>query len=196
MNAPVTPGRRPGSPEVTRQSILDAARTTFGELGFERATIRTIAAGAEVDPALVHHHFGTKESLFAAAHELPDPVTVLESIFTGPTEEFGERLTRFYLTFVAASGSPATSLLRASATNEQAAKMLREFIDHGFLIAADRFLDATHPRRRVALCGSHLIGVVFGRAILQLPELCEPSIEELISTIAPTIQRYLTDELD
>jgi len=195
MSSSRPPGRRPGSAEVTRREILEAARATFGESGFERATIRAIAGRAAVDPALVHHHFGTKESLFAAAHELPDPAAALEPIFTGPPQEMGEHLTRFYLTLVAAPGSPAISLIRAAATNQAAAQMLREFLEQGFLGAAERHLDASQPRRRMALCGSHLIGVVFGRAILGVPELAEPPIEELVSIIAPTIQRYLTDEL-
>jgi AcrR family transcriptional regulator len=196
MSTTRPPGRRPGSADVTRQEILGAARSTFGEVGFERATIRAIAERAAVDPALVHHHFGTKESLFAAAHELLDPTEVLEPIFTGPSEEMGEHLTRFYLTFIAAPGSPAVSLIRATATNEAAAHMLREFLEQGFLAAAERHLDATEPRRRMALCGSHLLGVVFGRAILKVPELADPPIEELVAIIAPTIQRYLTGELD
>ena len=195
MSAIRPPGRRPGSADVTRQEILVAARETFGASGYERATIRAIARRANVDPALVHHHFGTKESLFAAAHELPDPTVMLEPIFTGPPDVMGESLTRFYLTYIAAPGSQAVSLIRAAATNEAAAGMLREFLEQGFLAVAERHLNATEPRRRLALCGSHLIGVVFGRAILQVPELAEPPIEDLIPVIAPTIQRYLTGEL-
>ncbi len=189
------PGRRPGSADVTREEILAAARATFGASGFERATIRAIAGKASVDPALVHHHFGTKESLFAAAHELPDPEAMLAPIFSGPPAEMGEQLTRFYLTLVAAPGSPAVSLIRAAATNEGAARMLREFLERGFLGAAERHLEATEPRRRLALCGSHLMGVVFGRVILEVPELAEPPIEDLVAVIAPTIQRYLTGDL-
>ncbi len=64
-------GRRPGNPAITRQSILEAARATFARAGYERATIRAIASAAAVDPALVHHYFGTKEELFVAAHEIP-----------------------------------------------------------------------------------------------------------------------------
>jgi AcrR family transcriptional regulator len=189
------PGRRPGSAETTRRDILDAARRAFGESGFDRATIRAIAGLAAVDPALVHHHFGTKASLFAAAHELPDPTTVLQPIFEGPRAAMGERLTRFYLTLVAAPGAPALSLVRAAATHDAAARMLREFLEQGFLGAAERYLSADRPRRRLALCGSHLIGVVFGRAILALPELAEPPIEDLVAAVAPTIQHYLTGDL-
>ena len=195
MSTARPPGRRPGSADVTRQQILEAARHTFGKVGFDRATIRTIARRAAVDPALVHHHFGTKASLFAAAHELPDPEAMLEPIFTGPPEEMGERLTRFYLSLVAIPGSPAVSLIRAAATNEEAARMLREFIEQGFLTTAERHLDATQPRRRLALCGSHLIGLVFARTILEVPELAEPGIDELVAIVGPTIQRYLTEEL-
>lgn len=192
MSVTRPPGRRPGSADVTRSEILDAARHLFSEAGFEGATIRAIAARAEVDPALVHHHFGSKQALFAAAHELPDPRTVLEPIFTGPPEEMGEQLTRLYLTLATAPGSPVVSLLRAAATNERAAAMLREFVEEGFLGTAEELLPYPEPRRRLALCAAHLIGVVVGRTILQVNEMAEPTVEELVTAVAPTIQRYLT----
>ena len=196
MSSTRPPGRRPGSADVTREEILAAARATFGESGFERATIRAIAGRASVDPALVHHHFGSKESLFAAAHQLPDPEIVLAPIFSGPSEAMGEHLTRFYLTMVAAPGSPAVSLDTSGRHQRRSGPHApSEFLEQGFLGAAERHLDATEPRRRLALCGSHLIGVVFGRVILEVPELADPPIEDLIALIAPTIQRYLTGDL-
>ena len=195
MSASRPPGRRPGNADVTRQAILTAARRTFGDVGYERATIRAIASRAEVDPALVHHHFGTKQTLFAAAHELPDPATVLETVFTGPSEGMGERLTRAYLGFASGPGSPIVSLLRAATSNEHAARMMREFIGESFLAAAERDLTASQPRLRIALCAGHLVGIVMGRNILQLPELAQPKIEELVKTISPAIQHYLTGDL-
>ena len=63
-------GRRSGD-SGTREAILDAARAQFAQRGYHGATIRAIAAAAEVDPALVHHFYGTKEALFAAAMRLP-----------------------------------------------------------------------------------------------------------------------------
>ena len=67
------PGRtgRRGGDSGTREAILDAARKRFAAHGYAGATIRRIAADAGVDPALVHHFFGTKERLFAAAVRLP-----------------------------------------------------------------------------------------------------------------------------
>src|SRR5207244_1027279 len=63
-------GRR-GGDSGTKEAILAAARARFGDLGYDRATIRGIAADAGVDAALVHHFYGTKDQLFAAAMRLP-----------------------------------------------------------------------------------------------------------------------------
>ena len=63
-------GRRPGNQD-TKQSILEAARTVFAEAGYDKASVRAIAATAQVDPALIHHYFGTKEKLFLAAMNSP-----------------------------------------------------------------------------------------------------------------------------
>jgi len=57
-------GRRAGS-SGTRDAILDAATKLFGERGYDGASIRTIAAAAAVDPALIRHFFGDKQTLFA-----------------------------------------------------------------------------------------------------------------------------------
>ena len=76
------PGRRPGTAD-TRGQILAAARETFSEKGFDKATIRGIARQAGVDPALVHHYFTSKEGMFVAAMELPiNPANVIPTQFS------------------------------------------------------------------------------------------------------------------
>jgi AcrR family transcriptional regulator len=54
----------------TRDRILAEARTEFSERGYDKTSIRSIAKAAGVDSALVHHYFGTKEQVFAAAIEV------------------------------------------------------------------------------------------------------------------------------
>ena len=106
-------GRRKGNPG-TREAILAAARDAFAERGYDKATIRQIAAGAVVDPALVHHYFGTKEQLFLATVEAPfDPTKLLPEIlgFSGfswrpPTVISG----RSYQPAWAVTASPIASL--------------------------------------------------------------------------------------
>src|SRR6185312_2905940 len=79
-------GRRPlGSPDA-RRAVLDAARELFAELGFERTTMRAVAARAGVDPALIYHYFGDKDGLLFAALQPPvDEATV----FAGLAEAAG-----------------------------------------------------------------------------------------------------------
>jgi AcrR family transcriptional regulator len=187
-------GRRPGDPEVTRQEILAAARSRFAEAGFERATIRSIAAEARVDPALVHHHFGTKQELFAAAHEIPvSPQRFLAEVAAGPPHEMGERIARLYLSLMADPDSAPLSLLRAAATNEAAARMMREFIEDVLLGHADELIDLPQPRLRLALVGCHMIGVLFARSVVGLSEIARRGEDDLVAALAPTLQRYLTD---
>jgi AcrR family transcriptional regulator len=61
-----------GPPDPTdvraRVRIRDAALVEFAERGFRGATVRSIAARAGVSPALVQHHYGTKDGLRAACH--------------------------------------------------------------------------------------------------------------------------------
>lgn len=188
-------GRRPGDPEATRQAILDAARALFAEVGFERATIRAIAQRADVDPALVIHRFGGKQQLFAAAHELPDPSALLADIEHVPPSERGAFIARIYLSAMQSPSSPARSLLRAAATNEAAATMLREFITTSFISQADRIAPGPDGPRRLALAGSQMMGVLFGRTVLELPPLTSATLDELVGALGPVIQHYLDEPL-
>ena len=192
MTAERRPGRRPGDPEVTKKAILDAARSVFGEAGFERATIRSIAAVAEVDPALIHHHFGTKQDLFAVAHQLPaSPAELIAAATELLPEQRAEWMVRSYLSVLGGVDSPVISLIRAAATNESAARMMREFITSLLIDNADKLSPFPDAPLRVTLLASHLVGVVFARVILELPEANKIDIEELVPILVPMAERYL-----
>ncbi|MCL2783025.1 MAG: TetR family transcriptional regulator, partial [Propionibacteriaceae bacterium] len=59
---------RPASDLTARARILDAAIVVFAEQG-STASVRAIAAAAGVSPALITHHFGSKETLKAECDE-------------------------------------------------------------------------------------------------------------------------------
>ncbi|MDH6484532.1 TetR/AcrR family transcriptional regulator [Streptomyces sp. SAI-127] len=62
------PSRR-HDPELTRQSIMDAANEEFGEHGFKGARVERIAAAAGVNHSLITYHFGGKQGLYDAVTE-------------------------------------------------------------------------------------------------------------------------------
>ncbi|MGX7828575.1 TetR family transcriptional regulator [Actinokineospora sp. 24-640] len=57
--------------EATKMALLRAAADLFTERGFDRTSVREVAAAAGVDQALVFRYFGTKEDLLAAVLAAP-----------------------------------------------------------------------------------------------------------------------------
>lgn len=53
-----------GTEITTEKRILEAAEKEFLEKGYDRAKISTIAKNANVNHAMIHYYFGTKEHLF------------------------------------------------------------------------------------------------------------------------------------
>ena len=184
-------GRRPGQTE-TREKILDAARHRFAELGYDGATVRGIAADAGVNAALLHHFFGGKQELFAAAMNLPvNPASLVSSILAGPRDLLGERLVRAFLAIWAApeGRTPFIAMLRSAAANEQVALMMRQFMERAVLAEVARALDV--PRVRVTGIAAQLIGVALLRYVIKLPPLVQASDEEIVAMLAPVAQYYL-----
>jgi AcrR family transcriptional regulator len=188
-------GRRPGDPKVTRQAILDAARAAFSADGYERATIRAIAARAGVDPSLVHHHFGTKEELFVAAHDFPISPAGLAAAVTGGEGTLGERITRLYLSAAFTEGSAFQSLVRGAMTNPTARDLLRRFIERGLLDTIAPRLAAPDARFRMLLAGSHLMGLFMMRRVLAVDALRDADADYLVAVVGPIIDHYLTGDL-
>ncbi|MFE9652147.1 TetR family transcriptional regulator [Micromonospora sp. NPDC006431] len=191
-------GRRPGNPG-TREAILDAARTAFAERGFDGASIRAIAAAAQVDPALVHHYFGTKEELFRATVAIPvDPADLLPAVLDGGPDGVGERLVR---TFLAVWDSPvgvaAVALLRSAVGNEWTARLLREFLVTQVLrrVLDQLDVDPAELPLRGGLVGTQMIGLAMMRYVIRLEPVASAAPEALVATIGPTVQRYLTGPL-
>ena len=192
-------GRAAGSPP-NRESILAAAREQFAERGYDSATIRSIAASAGVDPALVHHYYGSKDSLFAAALALPvSPRKVLDDVLKGDPETLGERLLRRFLELWSSDtegiGGAVMGLLRSLTTHDDAARMVREFVSREALGRIAEALDIPQPSLRAALVGSQIVGLVLAKHVVKLEPIATADVETLVACYAPTLQRYLTGAL-
>ncbi|MEH1164852.1 TetR family transcriptional regulator [Micromonospora sp. CPCC 205539] len=180
---------RPRRSDATRAAILLAARERFATDGYERATIRAIAADARIDPSMVMRYYGSKEGLFAAAAEFDLRLPVLTDV---PPERFGELLVRHFLARWEGDETLA-ALLRAASTNPGAAEKMREiFADQLTTVVATLGADPATAARRAGLVASQILGLAFTRYIVQLPPMVDLGPDELVSWIAPTLQRYLT----
>ena len=191
-------GRRPGNQD-TRSSILDAARRTFAEKGFDKASIRAIAAGAEVDPALVHHYFGTKEKLFLASMNAPiNPGELIPQALAGPRAQAGERLIRLVLTvWDSPAGAAALAMFRSALSNEWTARLLREFVITQILRRAvgELVADPAEAPMRSALLATQISGVMVTRYVLKIQPLADADPEAIVAAIGPNIQRFLDDPM-
>ena len=189
-------GRRPGSTE-TREAILAAARDAFTGSGYRAATIRGIAASAGVDPALVMHFFGNKETLFAEAMRPPfEPAAILGAALKANPDRAGETVANFFLE-AWDSDSQRRSLLglvRSAVTEEAAAAMFRDSLLGGVGGALAQF-GSDRPDLRASLVASQLIGLAIGRYIVRLQPLVDSPRAGLVAAVAPALQRYITGDI-
>ncbi|MGW5362762.1 TetR/AcrR family transcriptional regulator [Actinopolymorpha pittospori] len=179
----------------TRDAILRAARQRFAADGYERATIRAIAADAEIDPSMVMRYYGNKEGLFAAAADIDLRLPDLETV---PLRQAGERLVRHFLERWEGDLSDEALLVvfRSAVTNESAAAKLREVF--GAQVAQRLAVVVRDPAEvpvRAALVSTQLLGVALCRYVLRLPPVVALDVDTLVANLAPTVQRYLTGPL-
>jgi AcrR family transcriptional regulator len=191
------PARRgPGRPADggdRRTAILDAAREQFAANGYAGASVRGIARQAGVDPALVHHYFGTKESVFVAAMELPfRPGELLPQALDGDPAGLGERLVRLFLGAWERPEfrTPMLGMLRTAMTGEQGATMLREFVGAALLDRVASAAGVIDPLR-VQAAAAQMVGVVILRHVVRLEPLASASEDEIVALVAPAVQRHL-----
>jgi AcrR family transcriptional regulator len=184
-------GRRPG-PTETREAILAEAREMFADKGYDGTSLRAIARAAGVDPALVHHFFGTKEGVFVEAMRFPvDPSVVLPHLLSQPHERLGETIVRTFLQVWDDPDrrAPILAMLRSAMTNERAAAMMREFVTSALLVRAEAA--GAVSRLSIQAAVGQMIGVMILRYVLLVEPMASASEDELVELVAPTLQRYL-----
>lgn len=191
-------GRRPG-PSRTREAILAAATSQFADQGYDRASLRAIAAAAGVDHKLIGHFFGTKQRLFIAAVGLPlNPAEILPAVLAGDRDALGQRLAAQLLALLEQPEfhQRMTGVIRAAATEPQLARMMREFLGRELFGPAAELLHADDGPFRANLAGSQLVGLIMTRYIIKIEPLATMPPATVAAAIAPTLQHYLVGQLD
>ena len=191
------PGRPAGSSD-TRDRILNSARELFARNGIGNTSIRAVAAAAGVDSALVHHYFGTKEKLFAAAVHIPiDPMDVIAPLREVPAEELGHAIPSILLPLWDSEiGAAFIATLRSILAGPEV-NLLRTFIQDVIAVEIGPRVDNPPGSGvvRIQFVASQLVGVVMARYILELEPFKSLPAEQIADTIAPNLQRYLTGDL-
>lgn len=195
---PARSGRRPGR-SGTREAILDAARKRFAEVGFDKASVRSIASAAGVDPALVHHYFGTKHELLTAVVDLPVDTGIIRAhIAAAPIDELGETIVRTVVgVWDSPVGTSAVAAFRTILGGGETA-LIRSFVLEVILKDVRDRVDSPPGTgyARVALAVAQMGGVLMARKIVGIEPLVSMSADELARLVGPSMQRYLTGDLD
>jgi AcrR family transcriptional regulator len=195
--APSRTGRRAGD-SGTRTAILAAAREQFAGKGYNGASLRTIAAAAGVDPALIRHFFGSKDDLFVATLEIPQELLRrLAEALGGDPGSLGERLVRTYLELWEdpASAESVLATVRSAIASGRAADRLQALLGARLHADVPGLVDRPDGELRAGLIGSHLFGVAVARHVLRVKPIVELDLDTLVALCAPAIQRYLDDPL-
>lgn len=187
-------GRRPGD-SGTRQAIATAARQQFATLGYDRTSLRSVAAEAGVDPGLVVYFHGSKDQLFSDVITLPFDVTqVLARVLDGPLDEIGLRLATFVTSVLDddTSRQHMVGLVRAACAHESAAARIRDLLTRQVLLPLAEAVGGSDPAQRASLAMSQIVGITMARHIVGIEPLASSSATDIAAAIAPTLQRYLT----
>jgi AcrR family transcriptional regulator len=148
----------------------------------------------------VHHYFGSKDKLFLAAIQAPeDPSVFLPEVLAGGPDELGENIVRMLLELWDGPMRPAAlALVRSAVANEWTARLLREFLVTQILRRVVGTLGLPRAERdaRGSLAASQLIGLVMARYVLRVEPLASASPESIVAAVGPTVQRYLTGDVE
>ncbi|OBK50410.1 TetR/AcrR family transcriptional regulator [Mycobacterium sp. 1081908.1] len=182
--------------QQSRQRIIDAARERFMRDGYDKATVRAIAADAGVDVAMVYYFFDSKEGLFtASALTGPEhPLHQLGTLLDEGSDEIGARLVRRFFEHWEEGGvfEPFMTLWRSAAIHPQARKVLHDSLAGPIAKRVAAEFGVADAELRVELVASHLAGLAFARYQLRVEPLASTAVDDLVAWLGPTVQRYLT----
>tara|TARA_R110000787_G_scaffold52283_4_gene123182 strand:+ start:1802 stop:2374 length:573 start_codon:yes stop_codon:yes gene_type:complete len=174
----------------TRAGILEAARALFAEHGYEGTTVRAIAERASIDPSMIIRYFGGKDGLFSLASKVELGLSDINPTAPVPV---GAMLVEHFLELWEGSGKDMglVILLRAAATNEDAAERIRTIFREQVLPAAAQFGDPTTAETRAGLVVSQLFGLALCRYILAIPSVAAMSRADIVENLAPVVDLHL-----
>ena len=158
----VLPRRRDA--EATRAAILQAARAWFAKAGYDRASLRDIAAEAGADVSLIKRYFGCKEALFIEA--------LKASFRRDPLRDWDRKhFARDFATLMAdgppdnEDGTHGFEFLLRAATSPTTASLLNLAVQERFLAPIRTWLGGEEAPARARVLAAAVIGFLVERLI-------------------------------
>ncbi len=183
---------------MSREAVLTAAKARFATEGYERTTLRAIAADAHVDPSMVLYLFGSKADLYRESLRLIIDPDLLVAAMAGAADDdadIGTRMVRTYLRIWEGpdTGPTMVAMLQSATSNSDAHEAFRAFMQDYVLTAVSGELGGGEQARlRAMLAASQLVGAAMLRYVMKIAPLADLSGDEVVRLIAPTVTRYLT----
>ncbi len=175
---------------ASERAILDAARACFAELGYSKATIRKIASQAGVDPSLVIQYFGSKADLFSSVMDIQQPLSQV----LAHQDHFGRHIAEVFLRTYESDADWVQSALgayRSAPTEPAAAQAIRDSISRIATLAIAEKVNAPDSELRISVIGSMLVGLLYGRHLIDLSVVSDADIDAIIHYVAHAFEAVL-----
>ncbi len=195
MNKSPARGRgRPSGGSTTREEILAVARRRFLAEGYQRVTLRSVAAEAGVDAALISHFFGSKSGLFGATMQLSvNPAEVIAMVVQGPLAGLPTRLLTALVTTWddPARGAGLRAMAEAATREPEVNRLLRELVEQEIMARLAERIGGPDATRRAGMVICQVMGIVFARYVIGIEPLASMPADELVARAAPAVRAVL-----
>ena len=168
------PGSRAEQRRHTEARILDAATRLFLDAGYERTTIRAVAAAAGVDAGLVMHYFGSKQELFRRVIQTA-PIPEV----SGTPEQATGQILATLADRLANEPVASLTLLRSMLTNPEAASIVSAGTAR-YQAQIAQAIPAGDASLRAAIISAIILGVTVSRHLIKSDELAGADPAEVI----------------
>ena len=194
MKTSVSRGRRAGHPE-TKELIRNAARERFVTDGYSNSSMRSIAADAGVDVALVSYYFGSKRGLFTAAMSLKiNPAEMVEAVLEGDPETLPARMLGGMLAVWddPASGPPLHALLTAAASDPAVGRLAADMVQREIITPLAGAIGGEHAVERAAAFAAQMSGILTSRYLLRIEPIASMTAHDIVTALEPSLARTLS----
>src|SRR5919197_469332 len=168
------PSSRAEQRRRTEARILNAATKIFVDAGYERTTIRAVAAAAGVDAGLVMHYFGSKQELFRRVIDTPPLPEV-----SGARGQVTEQILTALASRLTTEPRSSLTILRSMLTNHEAASAASA-VTARYEAEIAQSIAADDADLRAAIISAIILGITVFRHLIKHDVIASAEPEHVI----------------